>query len=204
MKLCCISIALALLVSQNRTFAQGTFVYDQQSGDESWFGSSFGNIYYQPLGQSFTPSLTEVDFVRMYVFNAGDSDAVLRVNLRADSLTGQVLGSTSPVAFPLRNTGATTFLFPASVAVTPGDTYYFQPEILSPGASYMGLLVWVLVEAYGDRTYPGGMAYQRGNGDPGVDLWFREGIVVVPEPSSALLFLIGGGVLLYVRRVRHR
>jgi len=50
--------------------------------------------------------------------------------------------------------------------------------------------------------YAGGTFYVGGAPHPDdLDLWFREGIVA-PEPSSALLILIGAGVLTYVRR-RH-
>ena len=55
-----------------------------------------------------------------------------------------------------------------------------------------------------DGSYAGGTAIAQGIPIPDRDLWFREGIVVVPEPSSALLALLGSGVWLSVRRKHHK
>ena len=90
--------------------------------------------------------------------------------------------------------GTTDFFFPTDVPVTAGVVYYFEPVVQSGGS-------WNLVTA--DFSYPGGSAFYEGLPLPGSDVWFREGIVV-PEPSSALLVVVGVGAFLFVRRSRQR
>jgi hypothetical protein len=100
--------------------AQGTMIFDQQSSDESNGGSSFNTIQnVQPTGQSFTPALAGIGFIRFNLLDINRNNgtgAVVYVNLRSDSITGPVIDSTAPVAlpdnfgFPL-NTGYVTFFF---------------------------------------------------------------------------------------------
>src|SRR5262249_27751219 len=151
-----------------------------------------------PLGQSFTPGLTAVGFIRLDLFDAVNNNgkgAIVYVNMRADSINGTILGSSIPVSLPdgfgVNGGGFTDFLFPIPVAVTPGTTYYFEL------AAQSGSDVWGVRRFLLGTDYPGGTEYL--SGLPGIDdLWFREGIVA-PEPSSAALLLLGGGVLLWKR-----
>jgi hypothetical protein len=175
---------------------QGTFVYDQQS-----FSSTIPpNITYQieanqPIGQSFTPTLSAVGFVQLELgdsVNLNGVGATVYVNLRADSITGPVLSSTEPVFMPDNFFGATNFFFSSPISVTPQTTYYFQPVVQSGDS-------WVVNTALGD-DYPRGTMYYQGAVLRNFDFWFREGLIV-PEPSSTGLLLIGSGVLFYVRRM---
>jgi len=77
------------------------------------------------------------------------------------------------------------------VSVTPGETYFFQPFFVSGGGGW-----GTLAARYG---YPSGTAFFNGTSSPNIDLWFREGIVV-PEPSSAWLVLLGAGMFIWCRR----
>jgi hypothetical protein len=89
--------------------------------------------------------------------------------------------------------GPVNFFFGAPASVTPGTTYYFQPYFIS-GDGGWGIAQWSF-------QYPGGTAFYNGVASPGSDLWFREGIVAVPEPSSIALTLLGGGCLaVHLRR----
>ena len=47
----------------------------------------------------------------------------------------------------------------------------------------------------------GGTAIAQGTAYPNFDLWFSEAFVV-PEPSSVVLVLLGGGVLVVLRHLR--
>ena len=139
------------------------------------------------MGQSFTPSLSTIGFVRLrlYDINPGNSlGATLVVNLRSTSMGGPVLGTTT-VVLPdgYGYIGATNFLFATPVPVIPSTTYFFETLVQS-GDSW-GILTT-------EDAYPNGSVYANGFPVSGNDLWFREGIVV-PEPSSAAL--IGGAVL---------
>jgi hypothetical protein len=181
-------ILLSLLVVLS-VLGQGTFTYDQQSADENTGG---GIVYIQanqPIGQSFIPSLGAVGFVRLYV--EGTLGTVLSVNLRSDSITGTILASSHLVT--LTNDIVPTyqnFIFATTPTVTPGTAYYFQPVVQS------GLGI-VIGYNYG---YAGGMEYINGTAQTFYDLWFREGLYTVPEPSAAGLVLLGGGMLLYCCR----
>jgi hypothetical protein len=166
-----------------------TFVYDQQSANETTPGGAAGPISSnQPIGQSFTPSFSSIDFVRFALGDTtlNDLGATLRVNLRLDSITGNVLASTDPVFMPDNSFGYINFLFPSSVLVNPGTVYYLQPEIVSGDE-------WAIV-GYNTYNYTGGMAFYQGVARPTQDLWFREGTIVpVPEPSSIALLIIAAG-----------
>jgi len=173
------------------TFAQGTFVFDEQSSDESNGGSSLNVIQTaHPTGQSFTPSLNGIGFVRLNLFDENRNNsqgATIFVNLRSDSITGSIISSTAPVTlpdnfgFPL-NTGYATFFLPTDVPLQPGTKYFLQPVVQSGD-------LWGMFG--GSFGYPGGDLYA--NGIPGSsDYWFREG-VIVPEPSAVVLLVTGVG-----------
>ena len=191
-------LTLCLLLTSSLGQGQGVLVLDQYSWlDETPFpgtGSVMQNA--DPLGQSFTPTLSSVDFVR---FKFADADslqangATVHVDLLSGSITGTLLGSTAPVFMPDGFAGVATFLFPASQPLTPGTTYYFS-VILHAGSD-----AWAIDS--GGYNYPGGMSYWQGAAVGG-DLWFQEGIVV-PEPSLVTLFLLGGAGLAAARS-RHR
>src|SRR5258706_9317594 len=116
-------------------FANGqgtTFVYDQQSGDENAFiGAASAIQSNQPMGQSFTPSLTAAGFLRLSVNDATPGNGIgasLYVNLRSTSISGPILGATAPVALPhnfgQRSKRSVNFFFSAPVPVTPGPVRY--------------------------------------------------------------------------------
>jgi hypothetical protein len=172
-------------------FGQGTMVFDQQSSTESNFGEQGFDIQaFKPMGQSFTPSLAGVGFIRLRLGRGTfDQGATIFVNLMSGSITGAVLAATSPVTLPVGFIGTVDFLFANDVPVSPGTTYYFQPVIQSGGT---------FSASGGTLLYPRGNAFLQGV-PVGEDLWFREGIIV-PEPSTLALLLVGGGALAYVRR----
>jgi hypothetical protein len=88
----------------------------------------------------------------------------------------------------------TNFYFPVPVSVAPGTTYYLQPVQQSGDAN------WTIVDDH--FNYPGGTWYALGTPNPeGNDLWFREGILV-PEPSSWALALLGAVAWVCIRTRR--
>jgi hypothetical protein len=175
-------------------YGQSTFIFDQQSINSIEGGRSLQSSA-QPMGQSFTPTLSSVGFVMLNLY---DGDALtnlggtVAVNLRANSITGTILSSSLPVFIPDNFSGITNFLFSTPVAVTPGSIYCFQPVIQSgnPG-----------IGSYVTDTSYAGTAYSQGSPQGFAELWFREGIVV-PEPSAGLLAMFGGGVLAWRCRKR--
>jgi hypothetical protein len=180
---------------------QGTFVYDQQSvTNDTKGGEGVPTIQLsQPIGQSFTPTLSTVGFIRLFLidttFNGLGAD--VNVNLRSDSITGPIVGSTVPVFMPDGFGGRTNFFFATPVPVTPGATYFFEPVVQSGD-------LWGIVDDP-NYHYDGGTAFGFGVPQPPFDLWFREGIII-PEPSTSALILVGIGGLGYVfrRSLHHR
>jgi hypothetical protein len=181
---------------------QGTlFVYDQQSATSRDLGIGGVSIQQmQPMGQSFIPGLSSVGFVQFEFtdFNPGNGlGATVYVNLLADSISGTVLDSTAPVFMPDGVfASVTSFLFATPAAVAPGTTYYLQPIVQSGDH-------WDVVG--GNYGYAGGTLYALGApSGSGTDLWFREG-VIIPEPPSGSLVLLGiAGICAFrwVRRFR--
>lgn len=171
---------------------QGLFQYDQQSSDESRYKDGFSGLGYQPLGQSFTPTLSSVGFIRIYIYDglAGANSGVFTVNLHSDSITGPILATSRSVSLNNGFAGPVDFLFDTAISLDPGTTYYFQPVVQSGGG--WGVLV-------GPYNYGGGTFFAEGNAYTTQDMWFREGIIV-PEPSMAALIFIGGLASLVVCR----
>ena len=195
-------LIVALPLTSSCLLAQGTFIYDQQSSDESAPAEATALLQTQgPLGQSFTPSLAAVWFVRLDLFdrnNGNSKGATVYINVRSDSIAGTILATSTPVFMPdgfgVGGGGFANFLFAAPVPVTPGIVYYFDL------AAQSGSDLWGVRRFVQGSDYPGGTEYLQGQ--PGTDdLWFREGIII-PEPGSAALLLLGGGFLFWTRRMR--
>ena len=183
-----------LLLLTRIACGQGTFLYDQQSSDESRYGEAAAGIQVnQLIGQSFTPSLTAVGFIRLQLLDPNPGNglgATLYINLRTTSISGPILDSSALVLLPDGAPGAPSFFdffFTTPVSVTPNTTYYFQPVVQSGDVILIGRFIQ-------GSDYAGGTEYLKGL--PGTDdLWFREGIIV-PEPSSLALLLLGCGLFL--------
>jgi len=184
--------------------AQGTLVYDQESSnDEAYPITGLPIQVYGSVGQSFTPSLPGVEFVRLKlkdIYPGNALGATLVVNLRSTAINGPVIGTTTPVVLSDGFAGSMSFFFASPVTVVPNTMYFFQTSVQS--GDYWGITT--MSNTPGDN-YPGGMMFGGLTPAPAGDLWFREGIYVVPEPSSALLFCLGSGVAgCFLRRNRRR
>ena len=176
--------------------SQGTLVfqYDQQSATENIGGGTATIQAYQPMGQSFTPALSQVGFIRLRMYDPTQNGigSTVVVNLRSDSITGAVLATSLPLALVDRFSGYGNFIFSAPVDVTPETKYFFQPEVIA-GDQTLGVDIY-------HYSYSRGNAYLQGN-QISFQFWFREGIIV-PEPSSSILAVLGIGCFLWQRRLR--
>jgi hypothetical protein len=188
------AIQLALMSTTFAAFCQGTLQYDQQSvpANPTVEGDFLLIQTNGPIGQSFIPSLSSVGFIALAFHDTHPGNnlgATVYVNLRQDSITGTIIGSTQPISMPDGFDSTTYFFFSTPIAVSPGTTYYLEPVVQSGD-------LWDAI--YYHYNYPRGSAYIQGI--PNIwDLAFLEG-AVVPEPSSALVFSIGAGALIYLRR----
>jgi hypothetical protein len=193
-----LSLLLFMAIGAN---GQGVFIYDQQSADENADAEEILVLQLnRPMGQSFTPTLSSVGFVRLLLADAGPPGnglgATVYVNIRVDSIMGPILGATEPVFMRdgfgqgTGNRGYTNCFFSTPVDVTPGETYYFEPVVQSGDGWEAG---------YDTRYgYPGGTLFSKGVPSPSSDLWFREG-VYTPEPSAAMLLLLAAGLYVFRR-----
>jgi hypothetical protein len=204
-------LAAMVIAVSLQTHSQSTLVYDQQSatGPNSPAANDFLNIQEDsPLLQSFMASLSTIGFVQFEfwdIANNGTNGATVYVNLWTGSPninSATLLGSTAPVYMPngfvndgLGFAGITNFYFSTPLALLSGQTYYLQPVVFSGDDPWDIALV-------GD-TYSNGWLYGSTGGyfQPATDLWFREGIVSVPEP--AILALFGLSSLLIFGLKRH-
>ena len=200
-----LSVALAVCSVQG----QGILVYDQESSTNAGVGSGGAPIQQdQPMGQSFTPTLSSVGFVQLEFDDGHPGNglgATVFLNLWSGSISnGTLLGSTDPVFMPdYFGSGSggfgfltpTNFFFSTPVSVTPGTTYYIQPVVVQPGSDNL----WGVIG--GAFNYSGGTFYFNGAPDPNnSDLWFREGIVATPEPTSVIIILAGAVGMYFCRR----
>ena len=200
MKPGCIHIGALLLLTVLCARGQGTFFYDQQSSLNETpppYGSGGAmQAAIPPWGQSFTPTLSSIGFIRL-MFDDGNVDdglgATIYLNLRSGSTSGSIIGTTSSATMQNAFAGATTFAFPGAIPLAAGTTYYFEPVLQSGGT-------WNIQD--GPYNYPGGSVFSGGSPVTASDLWFREGIIV-PEPSSPALLIIGGCTFLWFRRKNH-
>lgn len=178
---------------------QGTFIYDQQSSTTEIIWPYDAGAHIQqlsPYGQSFTPSLSAIGFARLNLNDNNPNNglgAALCLNLRSNSINGSILAVTPLVVLTNGFTGPVNFLFSDEVPLAPSATYVFE-VVLQSGSDFWN------ADA-GEYNYPGGIVFANGTPSDGSDMWFREGIVV-PEPSSVSLVLIGGGLVAWYRQKR--
>jgi hypothetical protein len=190
-----VKLAVGALVwwsSLASSFAQG-LVVDQASGPDQ-LTSQATLIPDNPIAQSFTPSLSAVGYLQLQAFIfATSSGQTLVINLRQGAFNGAIVSSTTPVVLVNRGSEVVTFYFPANVSVIPEQLYYFEPVVLSSGR--------MLIGDEAPSTYSRGDYYANGVPSGGaVDFWFREG-VVVPEPETFWMLVLGGCLFLWHRRV---
>ena len=205
-------MAAMVIAASTQTHAQG-LVYDQQSATSPVAVVGNGNAdgldiqEDQPLVQSFIPTLSAIGFVQFELADIpgnGNNGATVYVKLWAgspnvDFNSATLLGSTTTVYMPngfmnsqLGVAGVTNFYFSTPIALAAGQTYYFQPVVLS------GDDPWDIITI--GNTYPNGQVFEKGGGF-NTDFWFREGIV--PEPSTlALVGLSSLLVFIFKRRFK--
>lgn len=180
-------------LSAANALGQGFLVVDQSSGTTNELVQVFTRLPDNQIAQSFTPLIPAVGFVQLQsAIFANSIEETLVVNLRQGAYNGPIIGSTAPEFLVNKFTQVNTFYFPAEVAVTPGQLYFFEPMLLSAGPLDVGYKF--------PSSYPFGDAWNYGVQSGGGDYWFREGIVV-PERSSFWFLLFGSGVFIWRWRI---
>ena len=195
-------ISVTLLLAAFCGYGQGiSILYDQQSSTNSGYYGYGGGPTYQRLlpttGQSFTPNLSSIDFIRLSIADGNPGDGLGStwfLDLHSDTIHGPILGTTALVDLQDTFAGAADFYFPSTIPLTPGTSYWF--DLNSPDGG-----TWhVFASVFG---YSGGIAWAGDVARPGGDYWFREGLVV-PEPSSVSLLLLAGAAFISLRRPKRQ
>lgn len=169
---------------------QGAFVWDQGSTKITDQLSALTNT---PLGQGFTPTMSSMDAAafNLSVGYLGTSGDVV-IDVRSGSVTGAIIGTSNPQTVVGGNGSVYFFTFSSPVTLTPGAQYYLEPVEIS------GNNLW----AWLGFAPPGtGQAICGGYVDHADNFYFEEG-TIVPEPSIAALFMIGGDIVYWHRRKR--
>ena len=185
------------IIASPHAFSQ-TPIVDQ--ANEAYYPPSTWNIeYFHPMGQEFTPALTSLNFVNLMLmdfYGHGYVTGELAVSIHAGTITGPVLGTSESLILQPTFQGIGHFDFSAPVSLTPGATYVIQVDVLSGGDWGVG--------ASGISTYVYGREIQSGVPVEDNDLFFREGITVVPEPSTLACSGLGLAILSSFVRSRRR
>jgi len=147
------------------------------------------------MGQEFRPALNSLSFIDLMIwdfFGQGSGPGNLQVNVRSDTINGPIIGTSSILILQRGFQGIAHFDFPGIVPLNPGSLYVMSPRVVDGGDWGVG--------ASGLNAYPDGQKIRMGAFVPGDDLFFREGTVVVPEPTSAAFLVLGLVVVIGWRR----
>jgi hypothetical protein len=172
---------LLLVISVGISPAQADTIFDQSNTGLPDGTLSQNLLNYSPLGQSFTPTLTSLNFVNLLTLGGS---ATLEMDIRSGSISGTILGTSELTVIPFSDTlSEVSFSFSTPVALIPGDLYVLEPFLVSGDA---------LIASTNSNNYPGGNQILAGADQPDNDLWFQEGIST-REPGT--FFLLGTGLI---------
>ena len=137
------------------------------------------------IGQSFTPTLTGIDFATFYI-----TSLATLVTLRLyseEGFSGTLLGTAGPFGLASTNPLApTSYSFASTISLVPGQLYTLRLTATSG----------VFASSYSSANpYIGGDIFDDAGSRPTFDLRFAEGINTVAEPGTWAMMVTGFGLL---------
>ncbi len=158
------------------------YIIDQSQTTALFSGAGgFSSITYMgPIGQEFVPTLDALDFVELATAD-GDIDngqgAQLQLLIHADTIQGEILGSSAIASVPDNFEDITRFEFSTPVQLVPGNRYVIEIVLVS-GDNWTVYSNHVYPDAYpAGRIIYYGIPYENENpGVPMPDFWFTEGV----------------------------
>jgi hypothetical protein len=189
----------ALLVSLIARTVTAEFI-DQSSSPVP--GQCYNLRSATPLAQEFVPTFARLDFVDLWLQDAGTNisqGATIQLNIRADGWTGPIVTTTTAFLPDNFNLGGgqmlTRFEFSNPASLIPGQLYAMEafqtsPIIVTPPQTSNVNCFWC-----GSTTVGG--SYLRGRGvtqgivQEGFDFGFRTGALAIPECDTVMLLLLG-------------
>lgn len=151
-----------------------------------------------PVGQEFVPTLNAMNFVEaaFTTREGGSSLITMQVLIHASTITGPVVGSSTMDTFSAPYNfggfgGVHRFEFSSTVPLVVGNVYVMDFVQQTPVGNFIG--------TDPSMAYTSGQMIRGGVPFDGFDLWFREGLAV-PEPSTALLVLLGFSLFFLIFR----
>jgi hypothetical protein len=175
-----ILIAMCLILASYGIAGADYLLIDQEyvANVDSWY-----NLSYFKFDQEFTPSLSSIDMVRL-ALHTDEEGAVLRINIREDSIYGRIIG-TSEKLLPPGFTGMARFMFASPMQLNSDSFYIIDLELLSGSA--------FVAAGFEGGGYPRGLMYIDGYNTPtdNSDLIFQTGNV----RSNVIKILSGADAL---------
>jgi hypothetical protein len=166
--------------------AEAELIIDQQNPDNGGPVNGWTIPLFQPMGQTFAPSLNSLNVVILNLQDPNHRGGPWGVEVH-QGLDGALLGTSQAVSLPADfGSGHIAglpieFDFATPVTLTPGLTYSLEPIRFGAGAFNL-----ISTEADG---YDGGSLFLKDSIQPG-DAIFSEGLNIssVPEPSTLIMF----------------
>ncbi|HEY6945734.1 MAG TPA: hypothetical protein VI431_11395 [Candidatus Acidoferrum sp.] len=160
-------VLIISLASLAISLAKVRMVFDQTNTGLPLGTLSQNASNFSPLGQSFTPTLTSLNFVNLLLLT-DNGGATVEVNIRLGSISGPILGTSQPTVIPFSIApSVSSFRFSTPVTLIAGDLYVIEPFVVCGHT---------LIGSTQTNNYAGGNQILRGIAQTNNDLWFQEGI----------------------------
>lgn len=132
--------------------------------------SGYSVSFYQPIGQEFLPSYTQIDVVDLYLMASITNDSTqVCVRLRHDTIDGPVVGTSDVVTLRQTRDGVVRFTFAPPAPTTPNERHVI--EVVFVGGAQNTML------GGGDTDgYAPGRPVLSGQFLMPHDFWFRTGV----------------------------